>query len=467
MSDDSAPDDPGSEATADSTDGASETELSPVETLWNRLEQHNALLVVLTLVGLYVLFTILVWNQNPGDRTNTVVSTLRFVTFLGAAYAILALALNLHWGYTGLFNIGVAGFMAVGVYTMGMAVRAPDASPPGLGLPLPVGIVLGVVMAALIGVVAALPALRLRADYFAIVTLGLSEIIRLSLQSSALNDWLVSTLGVGTGGGSGMGLPQNPIRELFFVDGSVGAGPTALGEAVFAVTDGLDVRPIVVVDWAYVLVLLSFVVLVYAFLDRLGRSPFGRVLKAIREDELVASSLGKDVSLFKIKVFAIGCGLMGLGGILWQGSQGFVAPTPQFLPVITFYIFVAVILGGAGSNTGSIVGGFVFAGLLFEAPRRVGAVAGDATALGDVPTPSNFADAVIPIASGDVTPFLAYSISNIAPLQFVLLGLVIVVLMHRRPDGLLGHRKETASAVDLTDGSRPTIGRTDGGNSDE
>jgi len=410
--------------------------------------------VFLTLGVIYVAAAILTF----ADGLNSVVGLMRTLTFLGLVYALSALALNLHWGYTGLFNIGVAGFMAVGVYTMGIVVRAPDPAfgPPGLGLPLPVGIVAGMGMAAFVGLFAALPALRLRADYLAIVTLGLSEIIRLTLQSSAVDTFLRETFAVGTGGGRGMGMPPNPVRGLFLVDGRAGT-PTELGSLIFGTLGdgGVGISNNILIGWGYVLVLAVFLIGFYVLLERLGRSPFGRNLKAIREDDLVADSLGKNVDLIKIKVFMIGCALMGLAGILWFGSQGNVSPTPQFMPLLTFYVFVAVIIGGSGSNTGSVVGGIVFAAVLFEGPRRLGAVVRGTI---DAPTPPSFADALVSL---DPTTFLAYATDNVAPLQFVFLGLVLILIMHRRPEGLLGHRIETAAAVDLSADSRPSGGDAD------
>ena len=409
-------------------------------------------LVLITLAVVYAAATLLTFT----DGLNSVVGLLRTLTFLGFVYALTALALNLQWGYAGLFNIGVAGFMAVGVYTMGIVVRSPEPAfgPPGFGLPLPIGIIAGVAMAAIVGLIAALPALRLRADYLAIVTLGFSEIIRLTLQSSAFDTFLRESIGVGTGGGRGMGMPSNPVRELFLIDGRAG-DPTALGSAVFGVLGdgGVGISHTILIGWAYVFVLGGFLVGFYVLLERLGRSPFGRTLKAIREDELVADSLGKNVDLIKIKTFAIGCALMGLAGILWFGSQGNVSPTPQFMPLLTFYVFVAVIIGGAGSNTGAVLGGIVFATVLFEGPRRVGSTIRGAI---DAPTPPSFADAV---ASLDPIAFLAFATDNIAPLQFVFLGLVLIFIMHRRPDGLLGHRMESAAAVDPA--HRPTGGDDD------
>ena len=437
------------------------------------IEEHDSLKVAVVLLGVYAFFVAVLVFESPENLVSAIANRLRFVTFLAAAYVLVTLALNLHWGYTGLFNIGVAGFMAVGVYTMAIVTRPVDplTGPPGFGLPLWVGILAGMLVAAVVGFVAALPALRLRADYFAIVTLGISEIIRLTLQSTFFDGLLIDLLGVGTNGGSGIRVatsPEDPIHGLFVKGGNIGQGPTALGDLFLSSVDNqlLFVPPLlgegwavsakIFLDWTYVIFLGVVVLLFYLFLTRLGRSPFGRVLKAIREDELVANSLGKNVSLAKIKVFMIGCALMGLAGMLWQGSQGTISPTPQFRPNITFFVFVAMMLGGAGSNAGSVLGGILFAGMLFEAPRRIGQLTRD---LFDAQSPRNFADAVGSLLSGNVTEFLVYTTDNIAAVQFMLLGVVLILLMYRRPEGLLGDRIEEAAAVNLADRSV----RTDGG----
>jgi branched-chain amino acid transport system permease protein len=446
--------------------GGDAESLDPVRAF---VRDHDTVKVALALLGVYAIFVAVLIISTPEDVSlkNAIANRLRFVTFLAAVYVLLTLALNLHWGYTGLFNIGVAGFMAVGVYTMAIITRPVDplVGPPGLGLPLWVGIVGGMVLAALVGLVAALPALRLRADYFAIVTLAISEIIRLLLQSTYIDGVLISLAGVGTNGGSGIQVPtspEDPIHSLFVGE----EGPTFLGELFLREVGGqlMFVPPLIgeaaalptktFLDWLYVGFLAIMVVVFYVFLDRIGRSPFGRVLKAIREDELVANSLGKNVDLAKIKVFMIGCALMGLAGILWMGSQGTISPSPQFRPNITFFVFVAMMLGGAGSNTGSVLGGIVFAGVLFEAPRRVGQLIVDTDA-----NPAHFAEAISALAGGDVAPFLAYVSDGIGALQFVLLGVVLIILMYRKPEGILGHRIEEASTVDLNE--RPTA--ADGG----
>ncbi|WP_250137749.1 branched-chain amino acid ABC transporter permease [Halorientalis salina] len=411
------------------------------------------------MLALYVVFGVamVVFLELP---LNGLVNTLRRITFLSAVYAMLVLALNLHWGYTGLFNIGVAGFMAIGVYTMAI-ISGPEL---GLGLPLPLGIVGGVLASALVGLIAALPALRLDADYLAIVTVAFSEIIRLTLNSSVFAEMTLFGTTVGTGGGQGIRTPENPIRAIFYTDpGDTSAGLTPVGDVLFEVTgslkvflvSGVGIRDSVVIGLAYVIALVAIVAAFYWLLRRIGNSPFGRVLKAIREDEMVANSLGKDTQLFKIKTFMVGCALMGLAGILWRGSTGFTIPS-DYMPIQTFYIFLALIIGGAGSNTGSVLGGIVFATLLFEGPpqlaRIIPVLLDDLFGLQITDAPNTSIEAIAPLSSLDVTPFIAYSLENISTLRFIFLGVLIVYLMQNRPEGLLGHRKESAAAVDLSAG---------------
>ena len=434
---------------------------SPADRARSWLAVSDVRLLLVFAIGLYLLFT-LVSVVLQLDLNGTV-NTLRRITFLSAIYAMLVLALNLQWGYAGLFNLGVAGFMAVGVYTMGMLTTAPSSTPPGLGLPLPIGIIGGILAASLVGVVASLPALRLRGDYLAIVTLAVSEIIRriyrspvfetFSTPELAIGDFvLLGSAQLGTGGSSGMSLPSNPIRILFYENPTeIASPPSAFGSAVFSAAERLGIEPTVVQALAYAVVLVVIVAAVYALLRRVGNSPFGRVLKAIREDELVAGALGKDTRWFKIKVFALGCALMGLAAILWR--IGGIASTSSFRPIQTFYVFVALIIGGAGSNTGSVIGGAVFASLLFEGPNFVRRVVTQLIDVGNAP--NTFFEGVAALGGLDLSPLLAYTLSdvNISALRLVLLGVVLIYLIQNRPEGLLGHRKEVASSVDLSERS--------------
>ncbi|MDL5361448.1 branched-chain amino acid ABC transporter permease [Halalkalicoccus sp. NIPERK01] len=424
--------------------------------------QADLLLIAKIVLVIYAVFV--VFGLVLGLSVNGVVSTLRRVTFFAAVYALLTLALNLHWGYTGLFNIGVAGFMAVGVYSMAILTASPDASPGGFGLPLWVGVLGGMAAAAVVGLIAALPALRLRADYFAIVTLGFSEIVRLSLLSASLREFEVAGRELGTGGGSGITFTgtQSIVDWLFYPGGDRRADPTVVGEFLFGVGDLLGVQSTVVRSGMYTVLLLVCVVALYALLSRIAYSPFGRVLKAIREDELAARSLGKPTDRVKIKVFMLGCALMGLAGMLWQGGRGFVTPE-SFMPILTFYVFVALIVGGSGSNTGSVIGGFVFAAALWEGPPFVQRIV---RANLDARAPPTIYDAAVELGSLDPLPLLGYAVGNVDQLRFMIVGLVLILLMLWRPDGLLGHRTETAAATDLS--KRPTTAAAaDGGETDE
>ncbi|WP_114577300.1 branched-chain amino acid ABC transporter permease [Saliphagus sp. LR7] len=406
----------------------------------------DALLIGGALLATYAVFT--VFGLVLGLDVNGIVSTLQRVTFFAAVYALLALALNLHWGYTGLFNIGVAGFMAVGVYAMGLLSSAEQ----GFGLPLWIGVVGGMIAAALVGLLAALPALRLRADYFAIVTLGLSEIIRRALLSSSLREFEIGGQSLGTGGGSGIGFPatEGVVDYVLYAGAERGGDPALLGSLLFPLAETVGIQPSVVRSSVYTALLVVFVIAFYLILSRIGASPFGRVLKGIREDEVAARSLGKHTNTAKIKVFMLGCALMGLAGMLWQGSRGTVTPS-QFMPIVTFYVFVALIVGGSGSNAGSIVGGLVFAAALWEGPPFVRRII---RANMDVSTPTTIYDALLPLADLDVLPLVGYLVGSLDEIRFMIVGIVLVVLMLWRPDGLLGHRKEIAAATDLSRPSR-------------
>jgi branched-chain amino acid transport system permease protein len=238
-----------------------------------------------------------------------------FLTF-AAIFAVIVLGLNLQWGFTGLFNVGVAGFVAVGAYTSAILTAPPyPESLGGFGLPVAVGW-LGAMAAS--GVVA----LRLRHDYLAIATFG----IAVTLQLVALNArWL-------TGGPFGLQFIPRPMQHW------LGTG----------------------VAWnaAYLGVVLALLILAYIAIERLVNSPWGRVLRAIREDETAAEALGKRAFLFRLQSFVIGCSLMGLGGALYAHFVAYIAPE-DFLPILTFQLWAMLIVGGAGNNRGAILGAFV------------------------------------------------------------------------------------------------------------
>jgi branched-chain amino acid transport system permease protein len=441
-----------------------------------REDDTRLIVAILVLVSItYMLLGGLQAYLSPGGSNlmNAMVNSMRFILLTTIAYALLTLALNLHWGYTGLFNIGIAGFMAVGTYATYILAAPPGGRPaPGLGLPVPVAILGGMAAAAIVGGIVALPALQLDADYFAIVTVGFSEIVRLSIQASTFSGTVqdpeldtynaVNLFGFefGTGGGRGIQAPIGPPTDVLF------EGSTAVGQPLIDLGASYGINQPVVTKLTYVVFLGIFILpAYYVVCQRLGNSPFGRVLKAIREDETVAQSLGKDTRWFKIKVFMLGAAMMGLAGILWRGRTGYIDPQ-TFRPLVTFYVFTALILGGAGSNTGSVIGAIAFTSLLLNGPRRVAGVIDNV--FPGLPSPSNF---YVAVSSLDPGMYAGYLVDEISALKFIFVGIFIVWLMQNRPEGMLGHRKEIASSIDLSErpetGGGGGVGATDGGVSDE
>ena len=427
--------------------------MSAVDSVRDRLDAlPDVGLVVGFIASIWAVMLVLAIAVGGANWANLAVGFIGSVTVLIGGYAILALALNLQWGYTGLFNIGIAGFMAVGAYTTAVLTAPTDPAAgavPGLGLPLWVGLIGGMAMAAIIGGLAALPALRLKADYLAIVTVAFSEIIRLVVNWDGLAEFSLFGAPVGTGGATGISFKSANDVAAGLVNG--------VGQPLVTAADGIGVSGPNLANLTYGVILLLVVAASYWVLTRITNSPFGRVLKAIREDETVTQSLGKDTRRFKIKTFMIGCALMGLAGVLFRGQAGYISPQ-QFRPTITFYVFAALIIGGSGSNTGSIIGAATFSGLLFYLPARLG----ENVSLGGTRAPGNIIDAVAGLASLDPLPLLAYIISNVSTLRFVLIGVVLIYIIQNQPEGLLGHRNEPATSVSL---DRPQSGS--GGEADE
>jgi len=438
-----------------------ESEFGFLSIVWDQ----DAVKLISLVAGLFALY--IIGGAVLGYGLRAQLNSIARLAFLIAVFAMLALALNLHWGYTGLFNIGVIGFMGVGIYTTSILSKGATMTEPaagstgGLGLPLWLGIIGGVIAAALFGGLVALPALRLRADYFAIVTVGISETIRFTVMETSFQTFKVGSYWTGLGGGSGLILDFDPTRGLLetvglyegYVEFANGTGQELIGSNPKPVFDTL----------LYALILLVFLIGMYILMQRTGNSPYGRVLKAIREDEEATKSLGKNTNMFKIKGFMLGCALMGLAGILYFAEQGAITPN-AFRPRLTFYVWIALIIGGAGSNTGSVAGGAIFAAFLFRGPIFFKNIV---TSQFDLDPANSFRDAVAPLGSLDPVPILAYTVDNLDQLQLVFMGIVLIYLMHNRPEGIFGHRKEPASPIRLQDRVRQkpeaAAAATDGG----
>jgi branched-chain amino acid transport system permease protein len=247
-----------------------------------------------------------------------------FIATLGGLYGFLALSLNLIWGGTGMVNLGLAGFFALGAYASALLTTAG-------GAPIPAGWMLALLVGGAAGIVVTLSTTRLREDYLAIVTLGFAEVVRLVASNEI---WLTR----GTDGVSGI---PGPFKA-------------ALGPDFNAFYLAIVVVLLLAVHWV---------------MRRIDRSPYGRVLKAIREDAQVAQVAGKNVLRYKVEAFALSAGIAGLAGALYGHFTSYIAPD-LFLPLITVYIFLAVASGGVGRPSGALVGAY-FVMVLLESARFV------------------------------------------------------------------------------------------------
>ena len=274
-----------------------------------------------------------------------------------AIYAIFALSLNVEVGYTGLFNFGHVAFFAIGAYTSALLTLA--------GVPFVWSLPAALAMAGLCGFLLSIPALKLQGDYFGIATLGFGEILRMIVNNEV---WLTK---------GPMGLPGIPRPELFGI-----------------VFDSLP---------RYLVLSSCFALLTFAVLGFVVLSPFGRALKAVRDDETAAEILGKNAYRFKIKSFAIGSVFAGLAGVLWAHYTTFIGPG-DFTLTETILVLLIVVMGGKGTFMGPVVGAVVL--IVFQESVRFLRLPPEWTRL-------------------------------LGPLQQMIFGLLLVVLMVFRPEGII------------------------------
>jgi branched-chain amino acid transport system permease protein len=239
---------------------------------------------------------------------------------MGGIYAVLCLALNIQWGMGGLFNAGIAGFFAVGAYASAIVTTAASEKHlGGFALPIPLGLLAAAVVAGITGWAVAKICVRLKSDYLAMASIGIAEILRLVIVNES---WITNgSLGIS-------GIPR-PFDGL--VQGR-GADLVFLGTV-----------------WIVVL-------LIYFMSQRLHDSPWGRTLRAIRDNEASASAVGKDVEWFRLQTFVIGAALMGVAGGLSAHYFKFLSPTATEPLVVTFLVWVMLMAGGSGNNKGAIAG---------------------------------------------------------------------------------------------------------------
>lgn len=303
-----------------------------------------------------------------------------------AAYALSSIGLNLQFGYTGLLNFGHVASMLVGAYGMAITVD--------LGGSLWLGILVGILAAVLLGLVLGVPTLRLRADYLAIVTIAAGEILRLIARSSWAAPLTKGVFGI------------QAFADPFFDLNPIPVGLYGIGRFRF------DERTVWVLFLGWGLVALATL-----FMWKLTRSPMGRVIRAIRDDEDAALSLGKNVFGYKLQSLMVGGAIGAMAGMFLAIDQQNVNPD-AYIPLLTFYAFTIVILGGPGTLFGPIIGSMIF-WFLFE-----------------------FLDGFMTGAVLQGWFGTLLDSTDIGPLRFALFGIGLMWLMIYRPQGLFGRREE-------------------------
>lgn len=297
-------------------------------------------------------------------------------------FSLITLGLNLQWGLTGLFNVGLAGFVAIGAYTSAILTTPDDVGRVGgFDLPIVGGWLAAMLVAGAVAAIVGAATLRLKSDYLAITTFGVAVVVQLvALNAQGL-----------TGGPFGVGFIPRPFAGL-------AENPIHFNLANLAIVGFVTI-------------------LTYFALEHLARSPWGRVLKALREDERAAVSLGKSARFYRVQAFALGGAIMGLAGAVQAHFIGFIAPE-NYLPTLTFQVWTMLIVGGSGSNKGAILGSI----LVWAIWAGSGAVTS-----AFVPTDQQ---------------------ARAAALQIVAIGVMLCVILLVRPMGLLGGTKRKKPPVE-------------------
>lgn len=281
------------------------------------------------------------------------------ILIISGIYIILTLSLNLIVGYTGLASLGHIAFACVGAYTSSLLALNFGISPW-------LGLIAGAILASLLGLIIGYPSLRLKGDYLALATFGLGIIVY-----SIAKNWVSLTRGP-------MGLPGIPSFSLF----------------------GYEIADV----WSYLVLVSVFVFITFLVIKNITNSPFGRVLKGIREDEIATMAMGKNITKYKLIVFVVGAFFAGIAGSLYAHYITFIDPS-SFTVMESITILLMVVFGGMASLSGSFIGASVL--IIFPELLR----------------------------------FLGMPSSIAAPGRQMIYGLLLIVLMILRPQGLMGKFK--------------------------
>jgi neutral amino acid transport system permease protein len=371
------------------------------------------------------------------------VDYLTFLITFAGLYSLFALGLNIQWGFTGLINFGHVAFMTLGAYATAQLSL--------IGVPIIIAVGVGMLLAALLGLLIGTSTLRLREDYLAIVTIGVSELLRLVVNNEK---WLTDT-GKWREGAFGIqrypiplnfqpNLPVKLLMIIIFTLLAIWASWQLFQSLSRQWRENKTIKHksyqprsrISIIVWGIIsvtiivgiyingvislsnykpkagLMLLVLLVLafVYGALEFLVASPWGRILKAIREDEEIPKALGKNVFWYKLQAFMLGGVIAGLAGAFFAWQLTTIYPS-NFMPILTFNAWIIVILGGSGSNAGALFGAIIF--WAYDSLTRF----------------------LLPELG-----FLNESQSD--AFRIMVIGLILIVLMMWRPQGILGRKEE-------------------------
>ncbi|ACC82305.1 branched-chain amino acid ABC transporter permease [Nostoc punctiforme] len=371
------------------------------------------------------------------------VDYLIFLAISTALFALFGLGLNLQWGFTGLINFGHIAFMTLGAYTTVLLSLK--------GVPLLISAVAGAIVAALLGLIIGFATLRLREDYLGIVTIGTGELIRLVVNNQDLpvgDTWVSGAFGV-----QSYSIPLSTEPNLFVrllmiglltllaavtfftlwqwirttqISRTTDLGKRTTSKQEFVSRLAVGIVLAVLATAIYIsgviglynynpkaglmLVLLLVLALVYWRLEILVRSPWGRILKAIREDEEIPKALGKNVFWYKLQSLILGGAIAGIAGAFFAWQLSAIYPD-NFQPQITFDTWIMVILGGSGNNVGTILGAVIF--FAYDALTR------------------------------EVLPRIVHlDEARLGAFRIMVIGLILMILMIWRPQGILGKKEE-------------------------
>ena len=305
-------------------------------------------------------------------------------------FALAAIGLNLHFGYTGLLNFGQAGFLAVGAYSVAVSVMSFE-------IPLFIALLIGILNSIIFALILGVPTLRLRADYLAIVTIAAAEIIRKIARSATFKDVL--------GGSDGI---SGKFGKDFF-----DLNPFKTGLETSIIRFSANDLWVVIIGWLLVAII-TFLMWIMV------NSPWGRVIKAIREDEDAVKSLGKNVYLYKMQSLIIGGVIGSFAGFIYALSRQSVQPD-NYGTALTFFTYTVLILGGAARILSPIIGAMIFWFLIV------------------------FIEQVLRQAvSAGYIPEWLIGVNQVGQVRFMLMGLGLMLLMIFRPQGIFGDKKELA-----------------------